>query len=137
MSPEIYVLKYHLWLAGGAKGLLSVGVVNPMLESVMLMALLVWLSWHTSEAAQFLTQRIVGLKTGPDPDHPPEQEGYALLPTSRSCTEASDEKEEDTMGPHSNGSWWSGYIYHILKDWRWRLVLLVVVLWGINLLSNA
>ncbi|CZS93565.1 uncharacterized protein RCO7_09527 [Rhynchosporium graminicola] len=59
-SLETYILQYHIWLAGDAKGLLRIGLWDSRVETLMLTAVFFWVSWHMAEATQTLTRWIVG-----------------------------------------------------------------------------
>ncbi|KAJ5038347.1 uncharacterized protein L3040_007213 [Drepanopeziza brunnea f. sp. 'multigermtubi'] len=63
-SLETYILQYHIWLAGDAKGLLRLGIWDSRVETLLLTAVFFWVSWHTAEATQTLTRWIVGASSG-------------------------------------------------------------------------
>jgi hypothetical protein len=58
-SLEIYILHYHIWLAGDSSGLLKIGLWNGWVESAILALIFLWLSCHTAQASQGLTAWIV------------------------------------------------------------------------------
>lgn len=59
-SLEIYILHYHIWLAGDSSVLLKIGLWNTWVDSAILTLIFLWLSCRAAQASQGLTAWIVG-----------------------------------------------------------------------------
>jgi len=125
-SLETYVLQYHIWLAGDTTGLLRLGLWNKWVEAGILTPIFLWASWSTSDATQVLTNWIVHGST-PNTSFGLVDEkaktSPGLLPRAV--------KDKDVT-PVSEGSWLYNYMPRFRDDLRWRLGLIVLVMWVAN-----
>jgi N-acetylneuraminate 9-O-acetyltransferase len=67
-SIEVYVLQYHIWLAGDSSGLLRLGLFNQWTEAAILTPSFLWISWYAADVTRRLTTWVVG---GPAPPQLP------------------------------------------------------------------
>ncbi|KAH7360631.1 10 TM acyl transferase domain found in Cas1p-domain-containing protein [Rhexocercosporidium sp. MPI-PUGE-AT-0058] len=136
-SLETYILQYHIWLAADTKGLLRLGLWDSSIETVLLTAVFLWVSWHTSEATHTLTRWIVGdtathatlaRKIDDDGDVTGEKSSPYLLPKVKAEEGTSWSLSNGDRGTARNGR--SGGVLGMLSDsLKLRVGLIIFIMW--------
>ena len=149
-SLETFTLQFYIWLVADTKGLLALGVFEPMTgganggrkaDFVVLSIIFQWVCWHVATATQTLTNWIIDPSEGRedvriDENVNAEAEG---LPRTRSNE---DVREGHNQGRAANGvSAGAMRSASLLKklvagDLRVRLALIVGVIWLLNMVSR-
>jgi len=132
-SLETYILQYHIWLAGDTKGLLKVGLWNRWVESAMLTVIFLWLSWLMAGATQKLTNWIVRNKPtnqgyGKEDTVSPKYSPY-LLPKMDDGEGTPSKDIRFNLGRSNASRWMEKFVVAFSEDLRWRLGLIVLVMW--------
>jgi N-acetylneuraminate 9-O-acetyltransferase len=132
-SLETYILQYHIWLAGDTKGLLRLGLWNPWVETAMLTAIFLWFSWLMAGATQTITNWIVGKE--------PASQSYVeddtigakyppyVLPKMEDVEGTPSNNMRFEIGRNNASRLMEKYAAHFSQDLRWRLGLILLVMW--------
>jgi hypothetical protein len=127
-SLETYILQYHIWLAGDTRGLLRLGTWNRWVETATISAVFLWISWRTGDATQKLTIWIVGKK--PLPGYDDETLGSKDLSYLLQCVQDGESTPSKEMRFNIGGiTWIETFLRKFRDDLRWRLSLIVLLLW--------
>jgi hypothetical protein len=132
-SLETYILQYHIWLAGDTKGLLRLGLWNRWVEGAMLTVVFLWLSWVMAGATQKITNWIVGKKSanqgyGEDGTAGPKNSPF-LLPKIEDGEGTPSKDIKFDLGRSETVRWVEGCIVGFNDDLRWRVGLILLVMW--------
>ncbi|KAN0115113.1 Cas1p domain containing protein [Hyaloscypha variabilis] len=136
-SLETYVLQYHIWLAGDTKGLLRLGLWSPCVETALLTVVFIWLSWLMAGATQSITNWIVGKKPGiqgyddEDDTVGPKYSPY-LLPKMEDGEGTPSKDVKFNIGQSYTSRWVEKWVMRLSIDLRWRLGLILLVMWVAN-----
>ena len=136
-SLETYILQYHIWLAGDTKGLLRLGLWNPWVETAMLTAIFLWLSWLMAGATRAITSAIVGTKPAnecysDDDTVGPKYSPY-LLPKMEDGEGTPSKDMRFDIGRSNSSRWMEKFFVRFSEDLRWRLGLIFLVMWVANI----
>jgi hypothetical protein len=136
-SLETYILQYHIWLAGDTKGLLRLGIWNRWVETAMLTAIFLWLSWLMVGATQTITSWIVGKKPasqgyGEDDIVGPKYSPY-LLPRMEDGEGTPSKDVRFDIGRSSTSRWMEKCAVRFSEHLRWRLGLILLIMWAGNI----
>jgi hypothetical protein len=136
-SLETYILQYHIWLAGDTKGLLRLGIWNRWVETAMLTAIFLWLSWLMVGATQTITSWIVGKKPasqgyGEDDIVGPKYSPY-LLPKMEDGEGTPSKDVRFDIGRSSTSRWMEKCAVRFSEHLRWRLGLILLIMWAGNI----
>jgi hypothetical protein len=135
-SLETYVLQYHIWLAGDTKGLLRLGLWNPWVEAAMLTAIFLWLGWLIAGATQTIANWIVGKKPGSQGYGEDDTVGLKyspyLLPKMEDGEGTPSKDTRFDIGRSSTSQWLEKCVVLFSEDLRWRLGLILLVMWVSN-----
>jgi hypothetical protein len=140
-SLETYILQYHIWLAGYTTGLLRIGLWGRWMEAVMLTPVFLWVSWRMAGASQVLTRWTVDGDRHPTrfshydgerEDVVEAKDSPYLLPSMRDGegTPSKDIRFEIGSGRVARAV--SKVVVGVKEDLRWRLGLIIVILWVSN-----
>lgn len=126
-SLETFILQFHIWLAADTTGLLSLGF-GRWIDFVPITIVFVWASWHVAAATSTITSWLVDPKA--DRREAEIEEGgggeMELLPRTKSKEDLSSYRQ---LVNSTNGA------SRVLRNYLpVRLGVLVVVMWGLNML---
>ncbi|KAK2630188.1 hypothetical protein QTJ16_001008 [Diplocarpon rosae] len=140
-SLETYILQYHIWLAGDAKGLLRLGLWDSRVETILLTGVFFWISWQTADATQTMTRWIVGGANSPSlsrkssDEEAGEKKSPYLLPKVKSEDEASlSSSSKDSLG--SGRGYLEKANERLADSLKLRLGLIALVMWVANMTSK-
>lgn len=146
-SLETFTLQFHIWLAADTKGLLSTGMFERWggrpADFILLSVIFLWISWHVAAATQTVTRWMIVPRDGKmyvDQDKEAKGENW-LLPKIK------DKQELDGLPHYRIGRAFQevgagvkrgadGIKRRITGDFRVRLGIILLVLWGLNLVHN-
>ena len=143
-SLETFTLQFHIWLAADTKGLLALGVFEPVLgvkagrraDFVVLSLVFIWVCWHAAAAIQTLTSWIVHPSEGRN-ELDAENDIKETLPRNRS----EDNKKLSSLRHAANriragvAESTSRLKSLVAGDLRIRCAILVGALWLLNVVS--
>ena len=136
-SLETYVLQFHIWLAGDTKGLLRLGLWNRWLEAALLTGVFFWVSWNMSSATQIITEWIVGTSGAGRRDYVAIVVGSKPSPYMSPLMQETPATPSKDMRFDIGGPRWLGrLIIKVKDDLRWRLGLILLLLWLGNVCYN-
>ena len=135
ISLETFTLQFHVWLAADTKGLLRTGLFQSrngdQIEMIIITIVFLWLSHKVADATQILTQYIVDPATS-GAKHSRVGKGMdeATLPNT--------EKEGQLINATVSRSTWVRTMIggFIAQNPVFRLVLILIVLWALNMVST-
>lgn len=131
ISLETYILQYHIWLASDTKGILRMGIFNRGIEAAILTFLFIWISYGTSEATKIVVRQLIEVEEKVVNQNAVQEEGHALMLIDRII-----DTENEKVQKNESRNRISSYSSQILEDLRWRMLIIVVMLWLANLLTS-
>ena len=140
-SLETYILHYHIWLAGDTTGLLRIGLWGRRMEAVMLTMVFLWISWRMSMASQVLAGWIVDCNShlthlshyeDGRQDMLGSKDSLDVLPSMRNGEGTPSKDIRFEFGGGRTARFGSKVLVGMKQDLRWRLGLILLVLWVAN-----
>ncbi|KAI9675643.1 MAG: hypothetical protein M1817_001010 [Caeruleum heppii] len=141
-SLETFTLQFHIWLAGDTKGILSLGIFDReggrpgarWLEFGLITVVFFWLSWSAAGATDVLTEWII---SGSVKGKGAGKKASEISDTVELVNLEEGDGAEMNGGGHGvvgKGQGWTYSGSHLWKkDLRYRLGLILLVLWLLNM----